>query len=326
MTRCSLGMVLAGLLMAGTPCVSRAVDQPVIDQINAAVAVLSPSKPARAQIKPADAAKVDGAIPTSATTKPKKHRKVLVWVRATKYIHTSIGLGAYAVVEMGKKTGAYEAVVSNDLSSFEPENLKQFDAVILCNTTGDWIEPEPADMAKLSSMGKDREQIAAGLRKSLLDFVNHGGGLAGFHSATDANYHWPEFPRLIGGWFKGHPWHTGVTVKLVDPSSPLLAPFDGKGFDVTDEIYLFRNYDPTNVHELLALDTSKPYRTHGGTNKPADKDFPIAWIRRQGNGRVFYSSLGHEQAIYWNAAVMKFYLNGFQYVLGDLNADATPGR
>ena len=55
-----------------------------------------------------------------------------------------------------------------------------------------------------------------------------------------------------------------------------------------------------------------------------DRDNPVAWIQRVGEGRVFYSSLGHRHDIWWNPTILAFYLDGLQYALGDLNADATP--
>jgi type 1 glutamine amidotransferase len=55
-----------------------------------------------------------------------------------------------------------------------------------------------------------------------------------------------------------------------------------------------------------------------------DNDFPIAWIKREGSGRVFYTSLGHNPEIYRTPQILQHYLDGIQFALGDLRADATP--
>ena len=43
----------------------------------------------------------------------------------------------------------------------------------------------------------------------------------------------------------------------------------------------------------------------------------VAWVRKWGEGRVFYCSLGHNDAMYWHPEVLKVYLGGLQYALGD---------
>lgn len=58
-------------------------------------------------------------------------------------------------------------------------------------------------------------------------------------------------------------------------------------------------------------------------NRP-DDDFALSWIHQYGQGRVFYCALGHWHQSFWNPAVLQHWLAGLQYVLGDLDADATP--
>jgi type 1 glutamine amidotransferase len=136
---------------------------------------------------------------------------------------------------------------------------------------------------------------------------------------------------LIGGYFNGHPWNEKVGLKIDDQASPLTQMFDKTGFDVADEIYQFtpminaqgqnkQSYSRAHEHVLLSLDYDTPGRTaHKGTSP--DNDFAVAWIRQAGKGRVFYCSLGHREEIYWNPTVLKFYLAGIQYAVGDLKAD-----
>lgn len=276
-----------------------------------------------AQVKPEDAAKIEAAAPAAASAKPVKPRRVLAFTRATGYKHASIPYTAAAIAEMGKKTGAFETVISDDLSLFAPDSLAQFDAVALCNTTGQWIKPTDEDVKKLGAADKDAAEAL--LKKSLLDFVSGGKGLVGFHSATDANSQWPEFTKMIGGLFHGHPWHEKIGVTIEEPGHPLSRAFSGAtGFDITDEIYQFGNeYTRSDRRVLLSMDTSRTNMNKGGIARH-DGDFAIAWAKSYGEGRVFYSSLGHREEIWWNPTIMAFYLDGIQWALGDLKADASP--
>jgi type 1 glutamine amidotransferase len=96
-------------------------------------------------------------------------------------------------------------------------------------------------------------------------------------------------------------------------------------FEITDEIYQFRadTAQPTERRFLLALDTTKMDVSKG---KRKDGLYPVSWLSTHGKGRTFYCSLGHREEIYWNAMILQHYLAGIQYVLGDLQADATPAK
>jgi len=74
---------------------------------------------------------------------------------------------------------------------------------------------------------------------------------------------------------------------------------------------------------LLSLDLSDP-ATGKVRGKREDKDYAIAWIKSEGEGRVFYCSLGHAQNVFELPNVLSFYLNGIQYALGDLPVDDSP--
>ena len=276
-------------------------------------------------VPPADVAKIQKALPERARAKPSKPHKVLVFTRAAGYRHSSIPYGARAMQLMGEKTGAFEAIVSDDLVMFAPGNIERYDAIVMVNTTGDWIQPTEEDLPKLNDGGRlDAQAVELRLREGLLKFVGGGKGLVGFHAASDANYHWPEFGELVGGYFDGHPWHEKVAVKLDDPDHVLSSAFHGRDFMIVDEIYQFRDpYSRKRLKVLLSLDTDKTNMKKKNIHR-TDGDFAVAWISRHGKGRVFYSSLGHREEIYWNPHVMQFYLDGIQFALGDLDADATP--
>ncbi|MDE0934354.1 MAG: ThuA domain-containing protein [Mariniblastus sp.] len=273
------------------------------------------------EVKPAVVEKIEKALPKSSPAKPKKPRKVLVFSKTSGFRHGSIPVGAKSIVMLGEKTGAFEAVHSEDDSMFEPESLNQFDAVIMLNTTGKLFLPkpmpkDPAEKAK----ALEREKR---LKKSLVDFVKGGKGLAGTHSATDTYKNWKEYNDMMGGAFDGHPWHEPVPVRLLDASHPLNKVFKGEGFTITDEIYQFREdtAKPSDRRLLLTLDPGFKKLNKG---KRKDRNYPISWIDKYGEGRIFYCSLGHRDEIYYNPVILEHYLAGFQYAIGDLDADATP--
>jgi type 1 glutamine amidotransferase len=219
-------------------------------------------------------------------------------------------VAAKAFQIMGKKTGAFEAVESDDLAMLKAESLAKFDAVLMDNCT--------------SSPDKDKADLITDeeLKKSILAFVSvQGKGWIGIHAATDCNYHWPEYGEMMGGYFNGHPFRR-ISVKLDDPGSPLTAPFREKGFQIEDEIYTFKEpYSREKLHVLLSLDWEHSHLERGTRS---DNDYALSWIHEYGKGRVFYCAFGHDDAIFWNPAILKHYLAGLQYVLGDLKADATP--
>jgi type 1 glutamine amidotransferase len=142
---------------------------------------------------------------------------------------------------------------------------------------------------------------------------------------------WPDFNRLIGGYFKFH-WLDPqlITVKIDDPKSPLTAMFHGNEFDVRDEIYTMgiKSFSRDNVHVLTSIDYGKMSAADKAleSNPRPDHDFGLSWIRHEGQGRVFYEALGHSERIYANKAILEHLLAGMQYVLGDLKADDAPSH
>jgi len=269
-----------------------------------------------------DAGKISEALPGKPPATPKKARNILIFSKTNGFRHGSIGVGTQSLTMLGEKTGAYTATATEDDRFFEPDQLKQFDAVIFLNTTGEVFLPKEKGK-RGSDEAKKRE---ATLKQSLVDFVNNGGGLIGMHSATDTYKNWKEFNDMMGGAFAGHPWHKDVPIKNLAPKNPVNLDLEGAGFLVKDEIYQFRQdtAKPDERKMLLALDNSKEDLSKGKYGK--DALYPISWIDTYGEGRIYYSSLGHRNEIFWNPTVLKHYLRGIQYALGDLDADATPSK
>lgn len=273
------------------------------------------------QLNPKMMEKVQEALPDKAPAKPKTSRNILVFSKTAGFRHSSIGIGVRSITLMGDKTGAYTVYATEDESFFEPEKLKKFDAVFMLNTTNDCFRPKGVSKEEADK----REGV---LKKSLVDFVSSGKGLIGIHAATDTYKNWKEYNDMMGGAFVSHPWHQKVPVKVVDPKSPVNGVFEGKDFEIADEIYMFR--DDTALAKdrkyLLVMDTTKMEKKDADKGKRKDGTYPISWINSYGKGRCFYCSLGHREEIFWNPAILKHYLAGIQYALGDLEADATPAK
>ena len=259
---------------------------------------------------PAGAAdKITKALPSEPYAKPEKTRKLLVFSRTAGFRHESIATGKLALAEMGEKTEAFTAVISDDFENFEPGNIDAFDAILFLSTTQNAFEGAKDEKA---------------LQESLMSFVKGGKGFVGIHAATDTFYQWPAYGEMINGYFDGHPWTADKKVHIfVEPgqeSHPLAEMFEGQPMEFEEEIYQLKDpYDSSKVSMLLRLDPAKSAEV-GGVNR-TDNDFGVAWARKWGDGRVFYSSLGHNHHIYWNPKILRHYLAGIQWALGDLEAE-----
>ncbi len=259
---------------------------------------------AGAEVPADDLERIWLAAPHEAPAEPSMPRTLLVFSWKGGYVHDSIPWGAAALRVLGEKTGAYTATLSDDPAMFDRERLLQFDAVAVnnCFCAGD---PLP-----------DAQH-----RENLLEFVRSGRGIVGIHCAVLVD--WPEYIEMLGGRSVDHPWNEGstVVVKLDEPDHPLVRCFAGSPFFHTDEIYRFDRFSRENSRVLLSLDSDRTDMSKPGI-APAERDFPLSWVRRYGQGRVFYSALGHQKDVYWQPVILKHYLAGIQFALGDLTAEA----
>jgi uncharacterized protein len=264
-------------------------------------------------------AKIEKAIPTEAVVKPAKARKLIVFVNIPprEYYHDSIPLAAMALQKMGETTGAYQATVTDDEKIFTAANLAKFDGIFMVSTTGQHPLPDAFP-----------EDKAVQARQDFSDYIKSGHGLMGTHAGGDCNHPWAEYQDMIGGEFAGHPYNK-IAVRNEDPDNPINATFGGKGFDFSDEIYTFKpltdkrqeGFSREKNHVLLSIDMEKS-GLKDTTRK--DGDYALAWTKEYGKGRVFYCSIGHQQEDWYNPVLLKHYLAGIQYALGDMDTDATP--
>jgi len=273
----------------------------------------------------ADVQKIRDALPDRPQVPPQKPRKLLVFYRTDGFPHSVIPHFNTMLELLGEKTGAYKATLSQSYADLQPERLKEFDAVYFNNTCR-MKTPEP-------------------VKAALQDFVKGGKGFAGNHGAGDNWQDWPEGLEMIGAKFVCHPFGR-IRIKVDDPDSPLTQVFGGQSFPFQDEIYVFTEpYSRAKLRVLLSIDypnspevrraeTRLRERAAAPDAKPSDKqcvaavrddhDYAIAWIRRWGQGRVFYCSLGHAHEVTWDPAIVRFNLAGIQYALGDLSVDDSP--
>ena len=274
-------------------------------------------------------ATIAAALKNVEAVKPKAKRKVLVFALTQGYRHKSIGVGKVMMKLMGEKTGAFEAVISDDLANFEPEKINDFDAICFLNTTNEVFSPKKKELKNMSEADKkDSVKREARLKKSFMNYIKSGKGFIGIHAATDTFYKWPEYGVMIGGYFDGHPWRArdSVSIKVEDGEEkhPCCAHLDGNNLNFKEEIYQFKEpYDSKKVHMLLRLD---PEQTDISKGKRDDEDYGVSWMKPHGNGRVFYSSLGHNDHIYDNPQVLQHFLKGMQWALGDLDAEMKLGN
>ena len=272
-------------------------------------------------------AQIKAALPQEAQVKPKKDRKILVFSVTAGFRHKSIPTGKQALTLLGEKTGAFTAVVSDDLANFEKDKIAQFDTILFLSTTRNVFAPKKKDFEKLNDeQKKAAKEKELRLKANLLEFIKGGKGFVGIHAASDTFYEWPEYGEMLGGYFDGHPWNAGTDVSImVEPGKekhPLIASWGGKSQNFKEEIYQLKEpYDSSKYDMLLRLDTEKSNMKVRGI-KRKDNDFGVSWAKTYGKGRVFYCSLGHNDHIYYNPKVLEHYLAGIQYACGDLEIPA----
>jgi type 1 glutamine amidotransferase len=196
--------------------------------------------------------------------------------------------------QSGKFTVDYARTDEQLAAKLTPAALAQYGAVILNNTSGDLPLPD---------------------REGFLAWVRSGKGFVGFHAATDTLGGFPEFVEMIGGQFDIHHEQVEVDVRVEDPKHPATAHFPSS-FRVMDEIYLFKNFHRAKVHGLLTMDR------HPNFGQPGD--YPVAWCKDYGKGRVIYSSLGHRTDVVQRADVKQHYLGAILWAVGAADGDAKP--
>lgn len=142
-------------------------------------------------------------------------------------------------------------------------------------------------------------------KQAVISFVKEGGAFFGIHNATDTGYDWPEYGEMIGGYFDGHPWHQQVGILVEDTNHPATRML-GERFEVTDEIYTFKQWDRQRTHVLMRIDNST-VDTSKATRE--DEDYAMGWCHSFGEGKVIYSALGHPDDL-WDQEWFQQHIRG----------------
>ncbi len=237
---------------------------------------------------------------------PASGKKVLVFSMTVGYHHASIPTAHKVLTELGEKSGAFTTVVSDDLSNFNPDKINQFDAIIFANTTSTHEKDLPFT----------DEQ-----KKAFSDFVKNGKAFIGIHSATDTFYLWPEYGDMIGAHFDDHPWTADQTVGYKVEKRNAITDMWPDHFSLTEETYqMGPPYDRSKLTVFISVDVDKT-NMNNPRIKRTDKDFAVSWIKPYGKGRVFYTSLGHNETVWNDPRYQAHLLAGIEWAMGkgDLN-------
>ncbi len=270
-------------------------------------------------------ASLEKSAPSRPRIATKTKKKILVFSKATGYKHWTIPHNVEMLKILAKKSGAFEVYIGYDIEQFTKKNLKKYDGLVLNN-------PNPAgpdrdlfsDLLKANSSLSDQQikEVAPKYEKNLINYVAKGGGLMLLHGGIVVQNNSIEFSKMTGGSFDYHPKQQEIHVKEVDVNHPMVKAFKGKGLTHIDEPYFFKNaYFDYNFRPLLYMEVDK---LEGLKEEVAEKIIYVSWIKRHGKGRVFYSSPSHNAQSLDNPELLQFFLDGMQYVVGDLKCDDSP--
>lgn len=232
-----------------------------------------------------------GSPAEKATAQPSASSdSLLIFTKTEGYRHASIPVGVSTLEKIASENDL-TPFHSEDANYFHPDSLAKFKAVVFLNTTGDIL--------------------TSSQQKAFQQFIRNGGGFMGVHAATDTEYNWPFYGRMIGAYFKGHPPIQKATLTVVDKSHPSTAFLPDK-WKHTDEWYNFKNINP-DITVLINLEESS---YEGGTN---GKNHPIAWHHKFEGGHIFYTGLGHRAESFSDPLFRKHLQGGLQYILKKSN-------
>jgi hypothetical protein len=241
-----------------------------------------------------------------AAAQEKKKYKILYITQSKGFVHGSVKRKApdqlapseVSLTEIGKESGLFDVECTQDASILTPEKLKELDVVGFYTTGNLPITPEHFG--------------------AFTEWLKGGKAMIAFHAATDTYHNFKPYYELINGTFAGHPWGSGETVTLAihDPAHPVVKML-GNEFVIKDEIYQYRNYDPGAVRVLYSLDMAK-------CKTKAPYHVPVCWVREVGQGRLFYTNLGHNEGTWQNPKVKEHLLAGIRWALKLEQGSAAP--
>jgi len=250
--------------------------------------------------------------------RPAGRKVVLAWADTRNGIaqHDSVSHALALIERLGYESGLWDTYIRTDsnIISYQPQM-----------TTGQPASggPNLNNVDAIFFMGHREVPIDEKQKAALLKFVHDDGkGFVAAHVGLTALMSWPEFGEMLGGQFENHPYGTvDATVINEDPGFPATRHLPAM-FQLTDEFYQVKGFSREKSRVVLRLDTSKLPANDGLLNK--DGDFPLAWAKMYGKGRVFYGSFAHDAKTWDNPDVYHMYFEALRWALGLTDADVTP--
>lgn len=213
--------------------------------------------------------------------------RILVFSKTAGFRHSSIPNGKTALLKLATENN-WSVDTTEDAAVFTEKNLKKYSAVVFLNTTGNIL---------------NNYQETAFER-----YIQAGGGFVGIHSATDTEYDWIWYARMVGANFESHPKPQQAKLIVTDKNHPSTKHLSDTWLK-TDEWYNFKNLNK-DVKVLLKIDeTSYEGGKHGS-------DHPMAWYHEYDGGRAFYTELGHTEESYTDSVYLKHITGGIEYAVG----------
>ena len=213
--------------------------------------------------------------------------KILVFTKTAAFRHGSIEKGVATLRALGQANN-FEVEQTENASNFTFNNLSRYKTVVFLNTTGDVLD--------------------AGQQRAFESYIQSGGSYMGVHAATDTEYDWPWYGKLVGAYFNGHPSIQEAILNVVDRNHSATSHLSSNWVR-TEEWYNFKEIY-SGINPLILLDEST-YK--GGTN---GANHPFSWYHNYDGGRAFYTAGGHSNASYDEADFRAHLLGGLLYCLG----------
>jgi len=219
---------------------------------------------------------------------------VLLFTKTDGWHHKSINAAVTAMQALAEKN-FFTVDWQEDPKLINDDNLKHYDVIMFLLTTGDILN--------------DDEQAA------MERFIRSGKGFVGVHSASDTEYDWDWYSKMVGRNFHIHPLVQTARVKVLDRNFPGLEYFPDQ-FLWTDEWYEFGPEHAKDLHYILSVDEST-YDPNADWGRVAGhgmgKFHPLSWYHYYDGGRAFYTALGHIGANYSDPNFMHHIYGGLYW-------------
>lgn len=212
--------------------------------------------------------------------------RLLIFTKTEGYRHASIPDGVNAIRQLAAEN-RWTAHHTEDAGIFTSDSLNTYRAIIFLNTTGDILN--------------DNQQ------SSFKAYIQNSGGFVGIHAATDTEYEWPWYGKMVGAYFESHPQIQEARLEVMNQNHPSTRSLPEEWIR-TDEWYNFKDINP-DINVLIQLDESSYEGGENGENHPA------AWHHEYDGGRIFYTAGGHTSESYSQELFLSHIWGGISYVV-----------